>query len=91
MGVSRYFEQICGIDDIYASSKEGIAVEWRKQNPDLKVLFIGDTDHDCDVARAMGADCALVAQGHQSFEALTGYASDAAVFKNMKELKDYLC
>ena len=90
LGVSQYFEQICGIDDIYASSKVGIAVEWRKHNPDLKVLFIGDTDHDCDVARAMGADCALVAQGHQSFEALSSYSSDAFIFKNMKELKDHL-
>ena len=47
-------------------SKEEIARAWREQNPDARVLLVGDTDHDADVARAIGADCILLSCGHQS-------------------------
>ena len=84
--VFDYFEQVCGINNIYASSKESIGVEWAKAHPDEKLLFIGDTDHDCDVARAMGADCILVAKGHQSYEALTAYSDYPKVVKSMSDV-----
>ena len=29
-------------------------------------MVVGDTEHDYEVARAMDADCILVANGHQS-------------------------
>ena len=90
LGVSKYFDEIIGLDNIKAAGKTDIAIAWRKEHADDKLLFIGDTDHDSDVAKAMGADCALVAQGHQSFEALKKYSPDTKVFKNMKELKSYL-
>lgn len=90
LGVDKYFDEICGIDDIYASSKEGIAVSWRERNSEENVLFIGDTDHDCDVAKVMGADCALVAKGHQSYETLKANSEFALVFNNLQELKKYL-
>lgn len=86
LGVAEYFDTVCGINNIYASSKEAIGVAWREQNPDEELLFIGDTDHDCDVARAMGADCILVAQGHQSFETLTEYSNYATVVRNMTDI-----
>jgi phosphoglycolate phosphatase len=88
LGVSEYFDTVCGINNIYASSKEAIGVAWREQNPNEKLLFIGDTDHDCDVARAMGADCILVAQGHQSFETLSAYSDYAKVVRNMSDIID---
>lgn len=88
LGVSEYFDTVCGINNIYASSKEAIGVAWREQNPNEKLLFIGDTDHDCDVARAMGADCILVAQGHQSFETLSAYSDYAKVVRNMSDITD---
>ena len=86
LGVFDYFDDVCGINNIYASSKESIALEWRERNPDEKLLFIGDTDHDCSVARAMGADCVLVAQGHQSFETLMQYSEHAKVVKRMSDI-----
>jgi phosphoglycolate phosphatase len=29
-------------------------------------MVVGDTEHDYEVARAMDADCILIANGHQS-------------------------
>lgn len=66
LGILPFFEDVLGMDTIHAYSKEQIAVAWRKSHPDAQVLFVGDTDHDAAVAAAMGADCVLVAQGHQS-------------------------
>ena len=90
LGVDEYFDTVCGINNIYASSKEAIGVSWRKQNPNENLLFIGDTDHDCDVARAMGADCILVAQGHQSYETLSTYSDYATVVRNMSDIVEVL-
>ena len=35
-----------------------------------ETLMIGDTLHDADVAKAIGAKCVLVARGHQSRQTL---------------------
>ncbi len=66
LGIHPYFDGLLGLEDIHAYSKEEIALRWREQNPDARVLLIGDTDHDSDVARAINADCVLLSCGHQS-------------------------
>lgn len=76
LGVEKYFDEIVGKNDIYASGKSGIAKEWRKNNPG-EMLFIGDTDHDLETAEAIGADCVLVACGHQSFGRLASLAKSS--------------
>ena len=66
--LTEYFEDIIGLNDIYASGKvengksyiASIAVD------PGEILFIGDTIHDYEVARAMGVHCVLVANGHNS-------------------------
>ena len=40
------------------------------EHPDAVPLMIGDTDHDAEVAAAMGVDCVLLSCGHQSREKL---------------------
>lgn len=70
--IVKYFEDILGIDNIHASSKVSIALDYLKKN-NLKgedILFIGDTLHDLEVANAMGARCILVSCGHQAVEVL---------------------
>jgi phosphoglycolate phosphatase len=49
-----------------------VAKDWIKDNnvDPKKVLFIGDTDHDFEVASSIGVDCLLIANGHQSKERL---------------------
>lgn len=64
--ILHYFDDILGLDNIYAHSKVEIAKEWvHKENP-KKAVMIGDTTHDFEVASAMEIDCILVANGHQS-------------------------
>ena len=66
LGLADRFEEILGMGDIHASSKEGLAKEWRERHQDDRVLLIGDTDHDLQVAKAINAECVLVSRGHQS-------------------------
>ena len=68
--LSEYFDEILGRGDIHAASKESIARSWRERHPADKTLMLGDTDHDLQVAKAIGADCALISRGHQSEEYL---------------------
>ena len=70
LGILSRFDGILGLDNIHARSKKEIGVAWKNANPDVRALMIGDTDHDAEVAEAMGIDCVLVAAGHQSRERL---------------------
>ena len=70
LGILSRFDGILGLDNIHAHSKKEIGVAWKNANPDVRALMIGDTDHDAEVAAAMGIDCVLVAAGHQSRERL---------------------
>lgn len=65
-----YFAEILGQDNIHAHGKTEIARRWREKNRDARVLFIGDTLHDAEVAKQLGADCVLLACGHQPREKL---------------------
>lgn len=68
--IADHFDKILGLDNIHAVSKTHIAKEFARQNPDAKMLFVGDTTHDAQVAMAIGADCLLFSGGHQSAERL---------------------
>lgn len=65
-------EEVLGIDDIYAASKVYLAKNWIEKNgiDPKEILFIGDTVHDCEVAVRNGANCLLIAKGHQNREIL---------------------
>ena len=67
-GIRSCFHEVLGLDDIYAGSKEEIGRAYLQRSgiaPE-ETLLIGDTLHDAEVARAVGAKCVLVARGHQS-------------------------
>jgi phosphoglycolate phosphatase len=62
----HYFTNVVGLNNHYACSK----IEQGKQLmeeldflPD-EVLFVGDTTHDFEAAKAIGVDCVLVGNGH---------------------------
>jgi len=70
--IQHHFHDVLGLGDIYAGSKEDIGRQYL-QNCGIaaeETCMIGDTLHDADVARAIGAKCILVARGHQSRETL---------------------
>lgn len=70
LGIKDYFDGFVGLDNIHASSKVEIAKQWyTKENP-KKAVLIGDTEHDAEVADALGCECILVANGHQHKETL---------------------
>ena len=89
-GIEKYFAEVVGKNDIYASGKTEIAKRWRANNPG-NILFIGDTDHDLDVASAIRADCILTSSGHQSYERLRNLKAEEGMgFDVVNCLRDIL-
>ncbi len=87
LGISEYFDEILGMDTIYAYGKQDMALAWMKKNGIKGAVLIGDTEHDAEVAEAIGADCILVTGGHQSREKLE---STGVPVKDDTELAKYL-
>jgi phosphoglycolate phosphatase len=67
-GLDAYLDGIHGIDDIYAASKEGVARRWLADEglSGDDVLFVGDSEHDFEIAQAVGARCVLFSGGHHA-------------------------
>lgn len=66
--LTQFFDNIIGLDNIYAGSKThlGLMLVEQLNIPGNEILFVGDTLHDAEVAKAMGVDCILIANGHQT-------------------------
>jgi phosphoglycolate phosphatase len=85
-GLYDFFDQIIGLDDIYAGGK----IEQGKQliraldthPPDC--LLIGDTVHDFEVAVELGVDCRLIAAGNHTREKLS--ACGVPVYDSIHEI-----
>ena len=88
LGLDGYFSEIVGLDNIHAGSKKDNALLWKARNPDAVPLLIGDTEHDAEVARAVGADCVLFAGGHQPRELLESLG--LPVVDNIPQLLEFL-
>lgn len=71
-GLTNYFTHIVGLDNIYAAGKLHLGKDLmtRLGNGKGETLLIGDTEHDYEVASEIGADCVLIASGHQSKDRL---------------------
>ena len=72
-GLKKYFSHLAGLDHIYATSKVELGKDLinRIGVSGREVLLIGDTVHDFEVSREIGADCILVAGGHQNKKRLS--------------------
>ncbi len=68
--IADLFDEVLGIDNIYAGSKVDIALDWIKDKDPKDCLMIGDTLHDLETAKAMGVECVLVSKGHQTKDIL---------------------
>jgi phosphoglycolate phosphatase len=68
LDVTAFFDEIHGLNDLYAHSKLelGRCLLDALPLPPEVTLLIGDTTHDHEVAEALGLRCLLVADGHQS-------------------------
>lgn len=70
--LESYFADVLGLSHIYATGKQSIGQAYlRAANLPLhQCILLGDTLHDAQTADAMGVDCLLIAQGHQSRQSL---------------------
>lgn len=88
LGIDAYFDEILGIDNIWAGSKVDMAKQWMTNsdvNP-AECIYLGDTTHDLETAQAIGINrCILIAQGHQSYEILK--ETGAEVKHSLKEVE----
>lgn len=87
--LEKYFVRLSGNDDIFANDKSYRAPAHLKKLgvPADAVLYVGDTLHDVETARAMGVQCVLIDHGeraHQSRERLL--ASGVPVVSSYDEL-----
>ena len=85
-----YFDAVIGLDDDLARGKEHLVEKFFEENSldPKKTLFIGDTLHDCEIAKNLGAHYFMVANGHQGAGELmlcTSY-----VYANLLSLADFL-
>lgn len=86
-GLLPYFDEILGLDNVYAGGKIGMAKEWIK-GKNYKAIMIGDTTHDYQTAKAIGADCVLYYGGNESVESLA--QNGVPVLKDVYQLLAYL-
>jgi phosphoglycolate phosphatase len=88
--LTKYFDNIIGLDNIYAGSKTHLGLSLVEQLNLTKeqILFIGDTLHDAEVAEAMGVNSILIASGHQVKEKLIG--NGRLILDDLSSLKIYL-
>lgn len=86
--LEQYFTDILGVSDVLGSSKIERAKKWMESRgfDGREVLFIGDTVHDFETARAIGCECALVSRGHCSKERLI--ATGCRVYENLEFLRE---
>ena len=88
-GLSEKFEAILGTSNMEAASKVESGKNYFKDKQDKKILFVGDTTHDAEVASAIGADALLITHGHQARDILLK-ANPLKVIDSFKEVEDIL-
>ena len=88
LGITDYFEEILGLDNIHAGSKLSLAQDWKARHEGARSFLIGDTDHDAQSAKELDADCVLVCRGHQSREHLLTLG--CPVFNTLVDVKAWL-
>lgn len=90
-GLDCYFTFMSGSDDIDCGDKSERAVKvTEKYGIDPKeTLFIGDMYHDYETASRVGADCILIAKGHQGGDVLRSY-DGVTVLNSATELVNFL-
>lgn len=91
LGIYDYFDDVAGISNIYASSKIEEGKKLFKENgyDKERTIFVGDTLHDYEVAKELGARSILISRGHQNKKRLME-AKDAVILDDFKQLSALL-
>ncbi len=87
-GIEKYFYSVRGLDHIYADGKMELGKQLMKDisanEKENKILLIGDTVHDFEVAQDLNTDCILISNGHQNGEKLKSL--NIPVYNNLEEI-----
>ncbi len=87
-GIEEYFNSVRGLDHIYADGKMELGRQLMKDisgnGKENKVLLIGDTIHDYDVAEGLNTDCLLISNGHQNSKKLNSL--NVPVYTDLEEI-----
>lgn len=89
-GVRQYFAHVLGASDNYCNGKTERALKFIRENQ-MKAddcVLIGDMIHDFDTASAIGCDCILIPNGHQSKRDLA--ATGARIADDIKLIPDII-
>ncbi|MBQ0066185.1 MAG: HAD family hydrolase, partial [Firmicutes bacterium] len=77
--LDSYIDDLYGIANIYAKSKQDLALKLKEDYPEDTFYFIGDSLHDIEVAQSIGSECVCVTCGHQSIQQLS---QETSIIKN---------
>ena len=88
--IRPYFDRLLGIGDIYAESKLQLARSFVEScgTPAERILFVGDSVHDYEVATGCGCRAVLFTGGHQPRSLLA--ATGSPVIDELEELPSFL-
>lgn len=88
--LNEYFERVIGSSNNLAHGKADYAVAFLRESgvSPARTLFVGDTDHDFEIASAIGCGCALLTLGHQTREHLA--ALGATLVDSLCEVPELL-
>jgi len=83
--INKYFRFIEGIENYYAEGKTHLCRKILEKSgySERETLFVGDTCHDYETAKAACCDAALVSRGHNTAEILRN--TGAPVFSSLSE------
>ncbi len=86
LGIDGFFAAVYGLSHLEGDSKVSRGRELLEDFaiPPDTALMIGDTDHDAEVAEALGGAVALIARGHQSAARLR--ATGCPVYESFADL-----
>lgn len=87
-GISSFFEEISGDDDIHVGNKSARAIGLIEGIERGKILYIGDSQADFITAEDVGCDCVLICKGHQSKSVLEKFG--CPVIEDLSELKNLI-
>ncbi len=87
-GISDKFDEIYGLNDIYATSKLELARYWKNTHVGESVIYVGDTEHDAESAEIIGAKCLMITGGHQSQDKLKSLGKP--VIKAPSDIFEYI-
>ncbi len=90
-GIFPYLDGFIGITGIQINSKLKEAQDYFSSHPHNmdEALFVGDTDHDAEVAKDLGGKIALISRGHQCLKRLEAMDPDY-IFPTLQAMADAL-